>query len=308
MKFLILSLTLFISCSRLPVDVDTDLIGVDLDNMGADTVEIDRSKNVGYGPKQSVGDVTGPTKRIPVISLTLYSSIYHSLAILDLIKQLDKKNIKISMISSQGFGSVVAALYAKEKSTSYLEWKLFALLKKLKGQAVYSKVWNRTLGAFIEKEFNNLKVSQLKILFLTPENNNNNKLFLSLTDKVSSVLKRTLNIKSDSNFLSKPKLYSSNLKKLGADLSYSLSFLPARINFNNITGFEWGIYTKYLGFVMSNPEDIRVFRSEKSAPLDQLNSLSDINKLYSSFFEEYTSAIIKDIEQWQEEFTSSSNN
>lgn len=303
MKFLIL--ILLFSCST--AQKKEEIVNVEMSTDISANVEIDKTQNTSYGPSIETAPKIKTKPRSAVISLTLYTSMYQSLAFLDLIKKLEKNSINISMISSQGFGSVLAALYAKEKSTSYLEWKLFDLLKRLKGKKIYSKDWSQTINSFISAEFKGLKVNQLKILLLIPEFNGSS-LVMNKSEKVSSVLKRAISLKEKSSFMTHPRLYHNDFTKMGADISLMLGFLPQFINFKNLDGYEWGVYTRYLGQVLKSENEVEILRTSKKVELDSLQPLSDINELYSVDLDLYIQTIIERHKQWQEENTNSTIN
>jgi hypothetical protein len=300
MKYLIL-LVLF-SCAQTRVEYDITSVSLNTDDK--ETLEIDKNSQSDYGPSKEVISNEEEKKRKAIVSLTLYSSIYHSLPFIEFIKQIEKKNLNISMISSQGFGSVLAALYAKEKSSSYLEWKLFDLLKRIKNLKPYTSEWKEILSVFIKEEFGVLKVSQLKLLLLIPQLVDG-KVSLVQNSSVVEVLNSSLNLSNKHNFFYKPKNYIEEVELVGPDLSFSISFIPKVVQFKTLNGLEWGIYTRYLGHVMKSDSSIYVMRSERSSEIDNLEPLSDITKDYAKQINEYVQVLEQKIKEWQEESTTS---
>jgi hypothetical protein len=300
MKYLIL--LLLFSCAQSKVDYDITSVSLNTDIN--ESVEINKNSKSDYGPSKDVSSEGEQKSRKAIVSLTLYSSIYHSLPFIELIKGIEKKNIHISMISSQGFGSILAALYAKEKSSSYLEWKLFDLLSKLKNEKPYSNKWKNSLNGFVEKEFGKLKVNQLKLLLQVPELIDG-KIQLGSNSYVTDVIKTALNLSNKNNFFNKPKNYIEEVDLVGPDLSFNISFIPKSVQFKALSGLEWGIYTRYLGLVMKNDSNIFVMRSDSSGEIDEIKPLTDITKDYSKQIHEYVQMLELKIKDWQEESTTS---
>jgi len=303
MKYLFI-LTILFSCSQTSKISDID--GVDLTSGRNSSVEISKSKLDTYGPNFNSDSAPTSKKRNPVVAINLYSTIYHSLAFVDLIKKLEKKQVKISMVSSSGFGSILAALYAKKASSSYLEWKLFELLKRLKGKEIYSSNWYKELHAFIKTEFKNVRMNQLKILFIVPETRSG-KTRLNMSGKIVSAIKNSLNLKSKINYFQRPILYENQLKKSGADLVYSVGFLPSRVKFDKIDGFSWGQITKYYGILLKEKDRFTLMRSESLIELDRLAPVSTITGLYKNDINNLVDQIEQEFKNWEEENTSSLN-
>ncbi|MAX65699.1 MAG: hypothetical protein QF441_14390 [Bacteriovoracaceae bacterium] len=244
-------------------------------------------------------------KKLPVVALHIYPSLYHTFASIDFIKKLESKT-KVSMISSQGFGALIAALYAKEASVSYLEWKLFEVVKSLQGLTPFSQTWIKTINSFVENEFGQLKLNQLKIAFVHPELNNN-KIRMNQKDKVVDVLKKTLDLNHKKNFLLSPRVLNNDFERSGADLTFNIAFLPKKITFSSLSGFEWGLYTRYLGFLVGSSDEIRKIYSQERSALDKLAPLSDYLAPYSEGINESIDFISEQIESWEEESTTGIN-
>lgn len=297
-----LLLLLLFSCAQSKVTYD--ISSVSLENENAESVEIDKNSQTDYGPTKTALETPDQGKRKAIVSLTFYSSIYHSLAFVDLIKNLEKRNINLSMISSQGFGSLIAAIYAKEKSSSYLEWKLFELLKSLKGKRVFSSDWRSVVNKFTKKEFGQLKVNQLKVMLLIPEIEDGG-VILNKNGLVVDLIKSSLELSSTKNFFNSPVNYSDQLKSLGPDLNFHLAFIPKRVQFKSFNGLEWGIYTRYLGYLLKKSSNIHLMRSESIGEIDSLIPLTDISKEYSLQIKDYVESLEVSILKWQEESTTS---
>lgn len=300
----------FLSCSHTPlVREKTDLNSVEISNSPAELIEINKDELFAYGPGRSEGNVQkiSNKQRKSIISLVMYTSVYQSLAFLHLIKEIEGRDVRISLVSSQGFGVVIAALYAKEQSASYLEWKLFELFELLKESQVYSKDWQKTINEFSENEFGQLKVNQLKLLLVVPKIVEG-KLILIKDEKVVDVIKHSINLRDESHFIVNPRLYHGEFKDFGVDLAFAVSFLPEVIKFDLMNGFEWGLYTRYLGKITQGETSISILHSNKSAPLDQVLPMVEISKRYRRDILEYLKLFDTKVLRWQEESSLHLNN
>ncbi len=299
MKLFIL-VFLFFSCTHKPDNYD--ISSVSLSAGTSDSIEIDNDGGEADLAKQGANDTVKPTEKQPKINLTLYSTIYHSLAFLELVKSFEKNEIEVNIISSQGFGTILAALYAKEKSASYLEWKLFDLLKRLKGKIAYSKKWRKEILKYVEKEFKELKVQDLKLVLVIPYLEGKN-VKASKEAKIVDLIDLSLDLNSRKNYFNSPTPYGDLIKVMGADLSFEIAFLPKSIKFNSLNGFEWGIYTSFLGKVMKDDYGVQVLRSTNTAGLDELKPITDISKNYKGLIDGFTLEVQEAINSWREEST-----
>jgi hypothetical protein len=180
-------------------------------------------------------------------------------------------------------------------------------MKRLKGKKVFSNEWVLSINKFSKKEFKNLKLNQLKILLLVPEINKQ-QIKLNKSDKVVDVISRAINLRNSMNFLGSPKFYNKKIERIGTDISLNISFVPNKISFRNLGGFEWGLYTRYLGLIIEKDAPVSLLRTEMNRELDRIGPLSDINKLYSRQIDDYIAQVIGQLEIWQEENTTSLKN
>ncbi len=303
MRFLLFIL-LFISCTTAS-QKDIEIVEVNLADDPSEGVTIEDSTNNSFGKSEDVDKML--KEESPKIALTIYSSIYHSLAFLPLIKELEKKKIKLNYVSSQGFGALIAALYAKEASASYLEWKLFDLMKKLRGKKVYSEEWNSTIVNFTQKEFKESKLDQLKVKLLIPEIENR-KIVLNEQEKVVDAIRKTIDFKNEKNYFNVPDTYLGAIDRVGVDLNLSCIFIPEQVKFNKIDGYNWGVITKYLGMVMRPLDGIYQLKTTESVELDAEVPLSDLNRFYQDSINNFTQEVSRSIGKWKEENTNHLNN
>lgn len=299
MKFLLLfTLLVLNSCSLQKNSNSIDTISIE-DSSGRD-LSINSENNDDYGPstlEEDTQQTIGAKKKL-IHSLTVYSTLYSSLGLVSLLAESDKRKINFSVIAANGFASLISVLYAKKKSSNYLEWKLFDLLKRLKGSAPYSKRWYSEIEKFLKSEFGNMQLQQLKVLVLIPESTNKG-IKLSSTGLVVTKVMNSISLKNRRSFYQSPADFNYLLKEVGVDLNLPVAFLPEKSNFKYLSGYNWGIFTTYLSFLEQNNHLFRSVGTIKEQVLDSIYPLTDISSIYSEAIEKTLNDYQLSIEEWK---------
>lgn len=283
-------------------DMDTISIGDGQDR----GLTIDSESSDDYGP--SSGDsaqIAEAGEQKIINSLTVYSTLYSSLGMVDLLAQAEKKKILFSLIAANGFASLISVLYAKEKSSNYLEWKLFDLLKRLKSKTPFTNDWEETIRAFLKKEFGEMQLQQLKVLVLIPEKVGH-EIRLSSTGSVVEKVMASLSLKNKKSFYLNAKKIDVELASFGIDLNLSVAYLPKKPSFKNLTGYQWGLFTTYLSFIDRNEQLYRAINTNDEQVVDEVSPLSDLKNAYYDSISEVLDDYIQEIEQWKIENSTSS--
>lgn len=255
-----------------------------------------------YGPTALPNTVNSSEHRkIPVVALFLNSAGYHALGYISLLRQLEKENIKVTMISGQGFSALVAALYAKYGDSNRLEWKLFELMEIIKNKKMFSSSWLNSINKFAQKEFKKTKVEQLKKYLFIPLQKKGALVHIRKA-KVVDLIKRNFSLSQSqisSSLIFKYSLFDQYFKKLGADLVFTADLMPRKVLMKNMDGHLWGIYTKRSYQIHQRRDNILELK-ELAMPIDQYpNMASMLKELKKSSIE--ISLIIKDkFELWVE--------
>lgn len=245
-------------------------------------LEINENSNIEYGPSiggeqnvESGESDSGGAE--PLIALVLYPSLYSTLSYIDLLYELEEQKVKVPIISSSGLGAVIVALYGLKKSLSYMEWKLFAILKQLKGVPPHTRQWYEVLNAFIDKEFGSIKLEQLKISLMIPFVEKNGNIKLVKTGELRKLLKKTLDISDASNFYFSPKSYRDEFKKFGVDDVFEvMQYAPAyQLKYTN--EYYWGIFTSYISQIEKIPNILKVI-ARSNISIDELKPISEIRE------------------------------
>ena len=120
-------------------------------------VIITENANLDYGPpsvagsKSEDGDESEVTAE-PVVAIDLFPALYHSLGYVSTFQELEKQKLKAHIISSSGFTSIIAALYAKYGASNMVEWKTFELYHKLGTTKVYSEKWSVLIEEYLKNK------------------------------------------------------------------------------------------------------------------------------------------------------------
>lgn len=301
-SILIASLLLsLISCATQSTHSDLDT--VDVSSGTGNDLKINEKNSSGYGPSIEIDEESRAIKkaREPIVAVVNFSTLYHSLGLVSELKKIESENIKVSVISSYGFGGVIAALYAKERSVSYVEWKLFSLSKKLSSHKIYSEEWTQELTVFLKDEFKDLKTNQLAIQLIVPT--------LSLGEVVyeqqvgvASVLIESLLMQKENSFFRSPQNFDLKLERdFSLDFIYKTSYLPVTPTITKLNSLQYGLYTSYLGKLLAQPEQFGLLKAPVKQEIDEISLISELENLYEALIDERTQKFKSKIEKWKEE-------
>ncbi|MEX0799462.1 MAG: hypothetical protein WD025_08450 [Bacteriovoracaceae bacterium] len=239
--------------------------------------------NADYGPsprRESKNESTADSiamENKKVLALDLYPALYHSLGYVSIFIELEKQGVKLDIVSSTGFTSIVAALYAKYGSANMLEWKTFELYQLLGSKKPFSDDWRQEIEDFLKKEFGTLKLNQLKKLFILPSLVEG-RIHVDTDRKVISALMEAIDLSEKTNMLLGNNYdYLGQLKKYGADQVYRVSFLPGKIELKRPNGYVFGIYSRLQGASknFSESPNIYLYKDALKGSLDVFHNLSD---------------------------------
>ena len=269
-------------------------------------LSIDPNQNGDYGP---MGEEDGNSSEAIssnnlVHGLSVYSTLYSSFALVELFAAAEKKKINFSIIAANGFASLISVLYAKKKSSNYLEWKLFDLNKRLKDSTPFSRSWESVIRDFLEEEFKDMQLQQLKALVVIPEKVNGVTILSSTGSVVEKVMK-TLSLKNKGSFYLSPFDYTDKMKTLGLDMNLSVAFTADKTNFNTLSGFQWGLYTTYLSFIENNRHLFQSVNALDTQTLDMIVPLSDVKTSYRKSINEVLQEYDQKIEDWNSQNSTS---
>jgi hypothetical protein len=98
------------------------------------------------------------------INLHLGPGLYNTFSYVGFLKGIEKNRIKVTSISGIEFGALMAALYAKHKKSSLVEWELFKMLQAMGAETkVFSEKWTSSIRNLIHSNFARMDFNQLEI-------------------------------------------------------------------------------------------------------------------------------------------------
>lgn len=245
-------------------------------------IEISEKVPVNYGPAVIASDEvkTAEKKEKKLFSIDFYPALYKSFGYISVFKELELKELRPALVSSFGFSSIVVALYSKNLKANIVEWKTYSLYQKLKDLKPYSSNWMDEIKTFLEKEFGDTKLSQLKILMLVPTFKKSG-VYFSPTKLVRKAIYKSIDLKKSSTLLvNGDKNYLKKFSKYGVEEAFRVSLLPNVINLKHKHNNLLEIYRNLNTFNKSSENNI-IQDYKKETLIDSIFNLSDeINQTY----------------------------
>lgn len=253
MKWVILILVLT-SCANQTTKPELKSITVDIEDQ--QTTEIEIEKTLASEQVQS-------EKKKKVV-LYLVPAGYHSIAYLKLLDDFTKNNVKIDIVTSAGFSSLVVATYLSNKSMRASYWKLYKLMKEIEEYPMYSASWVEHIEDYIEKELQEYNLDQFGVRYQQPIKKANLTV-LSKETKLSKILKSNMKLTRE-NWMSSPKDYSFFYPEEEYLLIRASAF-PQKFKMLKSDGFVWGAYSQ-IAYLNEKYESVTELISHDSTELD----------------------------------------
>lgn len=174
---ILLIVYLLASCSAVDIvkskptmDVTVAMPVIEKEQLSPSINYSEKENSVSYGPisQPYKGENTNVENNSIAIGLFLGSGGSRVFAEIELLKEFEKKGIRVSSISGIGLGAVVAAYYAAGTKLSHIEWKLYLFFEKTKGLSLYSQEWLKVAENILLKDFKGKRISSLKYNLMVP--------------------------------------------------------------------------------------------------------------------------------------------
>lgn len=116
-------------------------------------------------PTESTEPVFEYKRENKEIKILIGPGCYQAFAMTGFLKAIERNRIKITEISGIETGALVAALYAKYKKSSVVEWHLFKFMQSpFSSLTIGSLAWKNQLYQFLKNHFDQMKIEELKNL------------------------------------------------------------------------------------------------------------------------------------------------
>ncbi|MCP4913660.1 MAG: hypothetical protein GY909_11140 [Oligoflexia bacterium] len=208
-------------------------------------------------------------KRSAVVGLYLAPALFRSLSYLPLLNSLKQQEIKINIIASHGFPTLIASLYSQNLNSDLIEWEMHKLLSPISDRPL-SERWNEKIKQWAMKEFDNKRIESGKITLLVPIQNEFETRGL-ITSSITSMSEHR-DGQISINGLEK-------MKSLGADIIICFDAVGKNEN-------------------LAQTCDIYIDSNSKNFKIDDVSILSDILAQGSKDSYEHALKIKKYIKQW----------
>lgn len=178
------------------------------------------------------------------VGLTFGPGLSRSIAYVEVLKELERNNIQLNLITGNEFGAIIAALYANGITPEMIEWMFFKYFKEMKNHQPYTTKWIEEIDEFFLTKLKNVKIEDLKMKFyLTLFDHAQNKAYFFNKGNVRDLI--LLSLRSTDNALKfkDGKIYSGTfekevfnvrlMKSVGADFTIAVDSLTGKLNISN---------------------------------------------------------------------------
>ncbi len=164
MSKIIYIIALFIICSCANISKNTDA-NVQYQGIEFENKQLEDTKAKLYVTEENVTEKISPKK---IRALFVDDGGYQTINSLEIVQFLLDSKIDFSIYSGTGWGALVAAYLAQNKSLNFIHWKLYSAIEKLRQNEYISNQWIKNYIEFASKEFDKIKFEQLNKTLIVP--------------------------------------------------------------------------------------------------------------------------------------------
>ena len=215
-------------------------LGVEVESVEEDTSpkieEQSGPKTDQYGPLPLEGNKQSSQGQAPepVVALYIGSGNYRTLASLGFFQKLLREDINIRIFSGEGFGALLASLFASEVTPERIEWLFFKFIKTGGNRELFYEDWRESLKETFYSELNYQNIDEVPIFLTLPVySENQEKVVFRDSGELFSLLDAQFpgsqgNLKTplDRSFRPIEELFAA-----GADLVVGLNVLGKKVSF-----------------------------------------------------------------------------
>ena len=178
------------------------------------------------------------------VGLTFGPGLSRSIAYVEVLKELERNNVQLNLITGNEFGAIIAALYANGVTPEMIEWMFFKYFKETKNYQPYTSKWIEEVDEFFLSKLKSVKIEDLKMkYYLTLFDHAQNKAYFFNKGNVRDLI--LLSLRSTDNALKfkDGKIYSGTfekevfnvrlMKSVGADFTIAVDSLTGKLNISN---------------------------------------------------------------------------
>ncbi len=226
-----------------------ETLSVSVEQQGAVPLVKTSSFLGGYGPSPDSERLENQQKDSDkgiVLGLFIGAGGSRSLAVLEFLKEIERKKIRIASIGGVGLGAVIAAYYAAGISLADLEWSLYRFFKRSKGVKFYSPKWLALLDQIVLDRLDRQQITQCERNLIIPLYDKTKKRVIWITEgfRLRKLLKLNFYLAKSENNLQSALGREFQLdifkQRLGVDYLMSINPLQRPLLLKKVSGFILG--------------------------------------------------------------------
>jgi hypothetical protein len=232
------------------VEVDTDKLSNERLNTPNEKPVIVNEETIRIG--ENGGEVFSNTNVVPLensepdiikslrVGISFGPGLSRSISYVEVLKELERQNIQLNLITGNEFGAIIAALYANGITPEMIEWMFFKYFKEMKNLQPYSTKWIEEVDVHFLTKLKNIKIEELKIKFyLTLFDHVQNKAYFFNRGNVRDLILLSLRLTDNALKFKDGKTYSGTfekevfnvrlMKSVGADFTIAVDSLTGKL-------------------------------------------------------------------------------
>jgi hypothetical protein len=228
--------------------------------------------------------LNGTSREYPVIGLILGPGLYRTAAYVGVLKAFEKQRIPVQILGGVEMGAVVAALYAKSRSSNVLEWDIFRAFEKLpRNNPILGKKWRDWWGNWLTAIFEGRAMESLALMLIIPAYDTaNGNVEYFRRGEISPLLITSLDVFQTSEQLLSPihaEIFDPGpFREQGAEFVIGLDVLSCGINFKKGDGHIVGLYQRTAAKIIAEKDRLDGFWGLDLGDID-LDDTTAISKL-----------------------------
>lgn len=215
-----------------------------------------------FGPAPDGVEINGPQSALPVVALSLGPGLYRSFLHINVLKSLERHEIKPNVLTGSGMGAVIASLYAFSLTPDLIEWRVFNFLSQVKDEKVLSQAWLEKVDQVLLKDYLNANIEDAdKVLRLAVLDTKTNKVEMKLRGSLRELIRAQFSASAsgDQKYIA-PHLRSifhqTYLKEGGVDFIIAIDALGPSFKLKKRDDYWSGIWGRTVGLSKKEREGI----------------------------------------------------
>jgi hypothetical protein len=252
---------IFFGCSRFYSKdeiVQSDKLDTEFNTVTLDTPKIYANPKIkateigedSMGPYPTIEQEAQETlqeKKVPIVGLVFGPGLHKAIAHVIFLKHLNRRGVKVHLVSGHGLGALIAVLYASGVTPQKMEWLFYKFFNEARGEKVFSSTWLKILDRTVISHIKIKTLQELQITTYLPSSRKVNGLYGSgnLRDIIIGHLKRFSHEVTSKNIVNKTNFFSHKFfYKIGVNLLIGIDVINEDISFDRPDEQLLGLFSK----------------------------------------------------------------